>query len=606
MRQSNSNGDVGLSSFDKDFGRQFEAVEETVVLGDLSAKLLERFPVNDPEILKEHYLYVCDPTGEEWLYPIRGEAMIGRAPDNHIVLNDRSVSRHHLALNTDGELYWYQDLNSGNGTQVNNEFVQEGWLVGGEEIVIGNSRLYFHLPEGQAPAEIADNPAEETNQEVNAQSQSDAPSTPSTTSTNWVFPILFVVLLISAGVVGWLLWKKIQTKSSPTPPVIATKDPAATGAVSSSEQQALDLYKQGKQFLNEKKWKEADLNLRRSASLLSDNNPLRGDILLYAKIADREVMAESHLNKAHRLYYEQDRTREALRHLSMIAPNASIYNKAVELRQRIYTKDIEPKWREAKLQIEANKLDDAKESLKRLLVFEPNHAEATELLKKLTSGEIQTAPPPTEIAKRPIKKNTRYIRRREQSGAAGNIGQGLSSYRNGDIANAIVIFRRLESQTSNRNQRRQAQIYRTAAQTYQNNWNQGQRSARNGQFNQAISALSRALTADRQLGGTNRSQISVLLARMHYERGQRTLNSGNYAAAANDFKRAQALDSRNTKAYQGLQSLRKKAKDLLEEGEVLIGISNTEARKKFQDAQRFLSSSDPLYRKAAQLLNKTQ
>ena len=126
-----------MSSFDRDFGgHNFEPVEKTVLLDDMAAQLLERRPPGDPELANEYRILVVDPAGQEWEYPIRGEVLLGRSEENQIMIEDRAVSRHHLAINTDGKLFWFQDLNSGNGTQLNGEYVQEGWLTGGEEIII--------------------------------------------------------------------------------------------------------------------------------------------------------------------------------------------------------------------------------------------------------------------------------------------------------------------------------------------------------------------------------------------------------------------------------------------------------------------------------------
>ena len=46
-------------------------------------------------------------------------ATIGRAPESHIILNIRSVSRHHSRIFFEGGHFWIKDLDSGNGTSVN-------------------------------------------------------------------------------------------------------------------------------------------------------------------------------------------------------------------------------------------------------------------------------------------------------------------------------------------------------------------------------------------------------------------------------------------------------------------------------------------------------
>lgn len=116
----------------------------------------------------------------------------------------------------------------------------------------------------------------------------------------------------------------------------------------------------------------------------------------------------------------------------------------------------------------------------------------------------------------------------------------------------------------------------------------------------------KAYRADASLGGNQRRKMKRLLSKLYLKRGQQRQRSGSYSRAARDFKRATQYNSKNTRAYIALKSLRRKAKALLEEGEVLIGVSNSEARKKINQAKRLLSTSDALYRKANRLLSRTQ
>jgi len=55
------------------------------------------------------------------VYPLEGTTVtLGRAPDNQIVLQDSTVSRHHARLSAQGGGYMLEDLGSANGTYVNN------------------------------------------------------------------------------------------------------------------------------------------------------------------------------------------------------------------------------------------------------------------------------------------------------------------------------------------------------------------------------------------------------------------------------------------------------------------------------------------------------
>ena len=64
--------------------------------------------------------------------------IIGRDPDNQIVLNDNLVSRHHAQLTVlDNGLVMIKDLGSSNGTFINGNRVTEGYLKMGDIVKCG-------------------------------------------------------------------------------------------------------------------------------------------------------------------------------------------------------------------------------------------------------------------------------------------------------------------------------------------------------------------------------------------------------------------------------------------------------------------------------------
>jgi predicted component of type VI protein secretion system len=75
---------------------------------------------------------------------------VGRFPDNDIHIGDQAVSSHHAVLdNTHGSSV-IEDLNSTNGTYVNNERVQKNVLKDGDIITLGRHQLCY-LNSTQAP-----------------------------------------------------------------------------------------------------------------------------------------------------------------------------------------------------------------------------------------------------------------------------------------------------------------------------------------------------------------------------------------------------------------------------------------------------------------------
>jgi diguanylate cyclase (GGDEF)-like protein len=68
---------------------------------------------------------------------------IGRSSKNDLPLDQESISRHHARITFDGAQYWVQDLNSTNGTYVNDAQVKEKPLRDGDQIRVGRSILKF-------------------------------------------------------------------------------------------------------------------------------------------------------------------------------------------------------------------------------------------------------------------------------------------------------------------------------------------------------------------------------------------------------------------------------------------------------------------------------
>ncbi|KPK53002.1 MAG: hypothetical protein AMJ59_26305 [Gammaproteobacteria bacterium SG8_31] len=73
----------------------------------------------------------------------RDKLLIGRHSFNDISLRDNSVSRHHAIIVPDGGAWVIVDLNSTNGTSVNDRPVRQQALSDGDEIRIGRFDLLF-------------------------------------------------------------------------------------------------------------------------------------------------------------------------------------------------------------------------------------------------------------------------------------------------------------------------------------------------------------------------------------------------------------------------------------------------------------------------------
>lgn len=86
----------------------------------------------------------------------QGDMSIGRRPGSDILLDNLAVSGTHATIFTVGNDSFVQDLNSTNGTLVNNKRISKHHLVNGDEIVIGKHTLsYVDENAARAPSDLA-------------------------------------------------------------------------------------------------------------------------------------------------------------------------------------------------------------------------------------------------------------------------------------------------------------------------------------------------------------------------------------------------------------------------------------------------------------------
>ncbi|UCB50192.1 MAG: FHA domain-containing protein [Deltaproteobacteria bacterium] len=83
-------------------------------------------------------------------------AFVGRAPDNDIQINDRSVSRKHLRIFRRGDQFFIEDLNSQNGTWIFGKQIEPGQECHVTEgLPIGIGSILISLVEGDSEEDLA-------------------------------------------------------------------------------------------------------------------------------------------------------------------------------------------------------------------------------------------------------------------------------------------------------------------------------------------------------------------------------------------------------------------------------------------------------------------
>ena len=76
-------------------------------------------------------------------FPLYGETKIGRSSDCHITLQHSDISRHHATISIAGDGFVVSDMDSSNGTFVNDERVREQAIKAGDVVAFGPQRFMF-------------------------------------------------------------------------------------------------------------------------------------------------------------------------------------------------------------------------------------------------------------------------------------------------------------------------------------------------------------------------------------------------------------------------------------------------------------------------------
>lgn len=129
-------------------GQNILLVQFSSSVGTGTLKRRETTPHRLPPIIELTPHIVVKGLEEGVTQPFKEERItIGRRTDNQVVLDGDNISRNHVAIERRDGKYLVYDLESANGTHLNDERVEMAELNEGDRLRIGNYTLTISLPD---------------------------------------------------------------------------------------------------------------------------------------------------------------------------------------------------------------------------------------------------------------------------------------------------------------------------------------------------------------------------------------------------------------------------------------------------------------------------
>lgn len=126
---------------------------------DPNTEVLSSEAAKDLISLRKCFLVVIDETGAEKKYDLSKKKIwkIGKKNDNDIVVVDKTVSRNHVEIHATDDSFLLKDLNSTNGTFINEMKVKEAFLSPGDTIILGNAKMEYRAQNEKVEMEPSKN-----------------------------------------------------------------------------------------------------------------------------------------------------------------------------------------------------------------------------------------------------------------------------------------------------------------------------------------------------------------------------------------------------------------------------------------------------------------
>ena len=303
----------------------------------------------------------------------RPSLVIGRTPENDIVLNHKSISRHHAKIIRDGDKYIVVDLESANGVRVNGSEFERVELQTGDTVELGHVKLKFSTGSDYIDFDVASSGGGKRKMIIGGAVAAVA--------------LAGVVLAFSGGRKKPDVAMNATTAAPPSAEgSSASPDPVAPTPAPGPSPEVQAMLDEAKGAMESENWAAATESVKRALQAA----PTSVEAASLRETIDSEAQASERFT---RLKQAADgKNYEEVLTLFPTIPDSSVYrSRAVPLKETAQSKLVTQSLTEAERMEVRNQCDDARTAVERVTALEPDNARARTVIEKCDARAAKIA-----------------------------------------------------------------------------------------------------------------------------------------------------------------------------------------------------------------------
>jgi tetratricopeptide (TPR) repeat protein len=526
---------------------------------------------------------------------VRERFVIGRAPGSDVVIPDQAISRSHAALEKRSDGWYLCDQNSGNGTFLNGERIDEAPILDGDVFRVGNAEVTFSLP---GAGDAAQAPLGRTVMLPAAEATATGLGGVGSRGTSIFqrrrkFFIIVGAIIVFIGILG--IVKKLAQK--PAPPPGPTPEEIAAMEHQAAVEEAETAFEQVKALVKENRFREALPLITQVHEVIGD----RDIVKKYKESIELEGVAEKAIIAAQARMAVDDFD-QAMAELAKVSPQSIQIETANDLKKQIESKRLATTLDAARRAMETKEYEQVVALATKILQSDPDHQQASEWKRKAEAILEKRAAVTARAEKKKRRRRAGHTIAPPPSLRSRTLlaGSALAAYRSGDVDKAISVVGTSGVSAEGTQQLRK----------FQKLYKRGTELARNtGQASQAEKFLSQAYKLDKKLGGGKGKLTDDLknkLAKVYFLKGVDAHNRRKYPEAFNSYMKARKFRPELKQVGQRLAALEKEARRLYETAYVIKLNQPDKAISHCQTVMKMVTKDNYAYGRCKKLLQKLQ